>query len=105
MPEPRSQKPLVKDSRDVIEKLLKRDTSERLGCMKLGTEGVKKEPFFSKLNWHRLEKKLIQPPYVPTLSDNDPVDVTNFDCDDLSTPRNDHKSASHAGNAYMFEDF
>ena len=60
VPEPKGQRPLPPDSKKVIEKLLARDPSERLGCQKLGTEEVKRSLFFSKLNWHRLEKKLIQ---------------------------------------------
>ena len=103
MPEPKGQRPLPKESKAIIDKLLARESSERLGCMKLGSEEVKRAPFFSKLNWHRLEKKLIQPPYVPEIAD--PFDVSNFECEGLVTPRNDHKSAAHAGTAHLFEEF
>ena len=103
VPEPKGQRPLPKDSKNVIERLLKRETTERLGCMKLGTEEVKRAQFFSKLNWHRLEKKLIQPPYVPEIAD--PFDVSNFECEGLATPRNDHKTAAHAGTSHLFDDF
>ena len=103
VPEPKGQRPLPPDSKNIVTKLLSKDPSERLGCQRLGTEEVKRVPFFSKLNGHRLEKKLIQPPYVPEVSD--PFDVSNFECDGLSTPRNDHESAAHAGTAHLFEDF
>ena len=103
VPEPKGMRPLGKDAKEVVTRLLAREASERLGCQKLGCEEVKRIPFFSKLNWHRLEKKLIQPPYVPEIGDA--FDVSNFEADGLSTPRNDHKSAAHAGTAHLFEDF
>jgi len=103
VPEPKGMRPLSKDAKNLIDRLLVREPSERLGCMKLGTEEVKRHGFFSKLNWHRLEKKLIQPPYVPELSD--PLDTSCFDCDGLATPRNEHKALAHAGTTHVFEDF
>jgi len=103
VPEPKGQRPLSKDSRNLIDKLLTREPTERLGCMKLGTEEVKRHPFFSKLNWHRLEKKLIQPPYVPEIADT--LDTSCFETDGLVTPRNEHKSLAHAGTTHLFEDF
>ena len=103
VPEPKGQRPLAKDSKEIVTRLLTREVSERLGCQKLGVEEVKRIPFFSKLNWHRLEKKLIQPPYVPEVQDA--FDVSNFDCGGLVTPRNEHKAAANAGNAHVFEDF
>jgi serine/threonine protein kinase len=103
VPEPKGQRPLGKEAKEVVNKLLAKDVNERLGCQKNGCEEVKRAPFFSKLNWHRLEKKLIQPPYVPEVAD--PFDVSNFETDGLSTPRNDYKSAAHAGTAHLFEDF
>ena len=105
VPVPKGQRPLAKDSKEIILRLLARDVSERLGCQKLGCEEVKRVQFFSNLNWHRLEKKLIQPPYVPEIAD--PFDVSNFDADGLSTPRNDYRyqSAAHSGTEHLFEDF
>jgi len=103
VPEPKGQRPLPPDSKSIVTKLLTKDPSERLGCQRLGTEEVKRAPFFSKLNWHRLEKKLIQPPYVPELGDA--FDVSNFECDGLVTPRNEHKASAGAGTAHIFEDF
>ena len=64
---------------------------------------VKREPFFAKLNWHRLEKKLIQAPYVPAIGS--PTDTSNFELDGEGTPRNEHKAANHAGTAHLFDEF
>ena len=103
LPERRGQKPLPPDSKQIVTGLLSCEPSERLGCQKLGTEEVKRANFFSKLNWHRLEKKLIQPPYVPEIADA--FDVSNFDCEGLETPRYEHKATTGAATAHHFEDF
>lgn len=101
--EPTGTRPLAKDARNLVDRLLVREPTQRLGCMKLGTDEVKRHAFFSNLKWHRLEKKLIQPPYVPELSD--PTDTSCFECDGLVTPRNEHKAHAHAGTAHMFDQF
>ena len=38
VPEPKGQRPLAKDSKEIVTKLLARDINERLGCQKLGCE-------------------------------------------------------------------
>ena len=103
VPEPKGQKPLSKDARSLVDGLLKRAPAERLGCMKLGSEEVKRHAFFSKLNWHRLEKRLIQAPFIPEIASA--TDVNNFEVTGLATPRNEHKASANAGTAHLFEDF
>ena len=103
VPEPKGMRPLAKDAKGFIERLLTRDPNERLGCMKLGTEEVKRHAFYSKINWHRLQKKLIQPPYVPEL--DDAFDAKCYETDGLLTPRNEHKALAHAGTTHLFQDF
>ena len=49
-----------------------------------------------------MRKRIARRCFRPQL---DAFDVHNFDCDDLTTPRNEYKSHAHAGNAYLFEDF
>jgi len=104
IPEPKGQKGLSKDAKGIIDGMLKKEPTERLACMKAGVDDVKKHGFFTKINFQRLDKKLIQAPYVPAIAD--PVDTSNFEVDDEEeTPRNEHKSANHAGTAHLFEDF
>lgn len=50
--------------------LLKKSPKERLGCNsgRQGASEVKQHPFFQTLNWKRLEKGLVDPPFVPDVS-------------------------------------
>ena len=38
VPEPKGQRPLAKEAKSIIDRLLVREPTERLGCMKLGTD-------------------------------------------------------------------
>ena len=55
--------PLSKDCRDFIERLLHKDPAKRLGNN--GFAEVMKHPFFSKIDFERLEAKTLDPPYKP----------------------------------------
>lgn len=62
----------------VLKALLRRDPDERLGCDKAkGFRAIKEHPFFSLLDWERLEERAVTPPYVPTVHTED--DIQNFD--------------------------
>ena len=103
IPEPkRGKPPLSKPARAFIERLCSKEPSQRLGCMKHGVDEVKRHAFFSKINWQRLEKKLTQAPYIPTIEN--PLDVSNFDSD-WDVPPNDHAALNSAATAHLFEGF
>lgn len=56
-------KPIVSDEgRDLIEKLLVKDVSRRLGS-RTGANEIKSHPWFKNLNWAMLRNE--PPPYVP----------------------------------------
>ena len=77
IPEPkRGKPPLSKPARHFIERLCTKETAQRLGCMKHGVEDVRSHAFLSKINWRRLQRKLLQPPYIPQLSG--PLDTSSF---------------------------
>ena len=46
--------------------LLQKEQDRRLGA-KDDVTSIKKHPFFANINWALLEKKKIDPPYVPPL--------------------------------------
>merc|ERR1712137_1014970 len=50
--------------RDLILKLLNRNTKKRLGCTS-GADEIKKHKFFSGLNWNNVAKRKLKPPHVP----------------------------------------
>ena len=63
-------------ARSILTGLLTRDPTQRLGVN--GAEEIKKHPFFAKnIDFNKLLKKQIQPPFKPSVAS--PVDVSNFD--------------------------
>lgn len=50
--------------------LLTKDPKQRLGCLADGAAGVKAHSFFKNINFKRLEAGIVEPPFVP--------DVSNF---------------------------
>ncbi|GJE98501.1 Pkinase-domain-containing protein [Phanerochaete sordida] len=63
-------------ARSILTGLLTRDPAQRLGVN--GAEEIKKHPFFAKnIDFNKLLKKQIQPPFKPSVAS--PVDVSNFD--------------------------
>ena len=76
---------------DLLSKLLRYDPEERLGCRELGAIEVKQHPFFSEIDFQKLERKELTAPFVPDLPEgtsdfsnfqttftNIPLDVENF---------------------------
>uniref|UniRef100_A0A4W5MKE1 G protein-coupled receptor kinase n=1 Tax=Hucho hucho TaxID=62062 RepID=A0A4W5MKE1_9TELE len=53
------------ETKDFCRSLLTKDPRQRLGCRKCGVEGVKSHPFFSTINFRRLEAGVIEPPFKP----------------------------------------
>ena len=63
-------------ARSILTGLLNRDPSKRLGTN--GAEEIRKHPFFADhIDFDKLLRKKIQPPFKPSVSS--PVDVSNFD--------------------------
>jgi serine/threonine kinase 32 len=55
---------------DWISQLLERDPKKRLGC-RTGSpsiDEIRSQPWFSQINWAKLEAKLLDPPFVPDVS-------------------------------------
>lgn len=42
---------------------------QRLGCQEDGAAEVKRHPFFKNMNFKRLEAGMLDPPFVPDVSD------------------------------------
>ncbi|XP_028335187.1 protein kinase C delta type isoform X2 [Physeter macrocephalus] len=64
---------ITRESKDILEKLLERDTARRLGV----TGNIKIHPFFKTINWALLEKRAVEPPFKPRV--RSPGDYNNFD--------------------------
>jgi serum/glucocorticoid-regulated kinase 2 len=54
---------LTPNAKDLLKGLLNRDPKKRLGNK--GIETIKTHPFFEEINWEALEKREVDPPFVP----------------------------------------
>ncbi|KAK1225409.1 Serine/threonine kinase [Marasmius sp. AFHP31] len=68
---------MPRDAVSILQKLLTRDPSRRLGSTKEDAEEIKRQPFFKDVNWDDVLHKRIPPPYFPTI--NGSADTSNFD--------------------------
>lgn len=62
---------------NVILQLLVKDVSKRLGCMRGGAGDVKAHPFFRAVDWERLRRREVAPPWRPRIANA--LDTSNFD--------------------------
>ncbi len=65
------------DSVSILEKLLTRDPSKRLGSGPTDADEIKSHPFFRDVNWDDMFNKRVPPPFCPTLKN--PSDTSWFD--------------------------
>ncbi|OLY80522.1 RAC-beta serine/threonine-protein kinase A [Smittium mucronatum] len=74
------------DSSSLIRKLLKKSPEQRLGFGKQGLDNIKKQKFFSGINWKVLASNhtSIVPPIIPNVSSED--DFSNFDLSFTAQP-------------------
>ncbi|KAH7910855.1 hypothetical protein BJ138DRAFT_1152001 [Hygrophoropsis aurantiaca] len=68
---------MPRDAVSILQKLLTRDPTRRLGSTKADAEEIKRHPFFKDVNFDDVLNKRIPPPYFPTI--NGTADTSNFD--------------------------
>lgn len=56
------------EAKDFILRLTEKDPKKRLGA-KYGIEEIKSHPWFADIDWVKLARKEIKPPFKPDLSD------------------------------------
>jgi len=64
-------------AKDLISKLLVRETTSRLGCMHHGHQDIKDHPWFEGVDWSCLSSKQVTAPWKPTIRSDQ--DTSNFD--------------------------
>jgi classical protein kinase C beta type len=64
-------------ARQLITAFLNRDPTKRLGVGKSGEEDIRKHAYFATVNWEKLEKRQIEPPFLPTVKGK--KEANNFD--------------------------
>ena len=68
---------LSPDAKDLLTRLLRKEPRKRLGVGPRDIEVMKKHRFFRKLDWKKLERKELEPPIKPIVTD--PELAENFD--------------------------
>lgn len=63
--------------RDLIQRLLVKDVTKRLGCLRGGASDVKAHRFFRTIDWDALYRKAVPAPWRPVVRSL--VDTSNFD--------------------------
>ncbi len=64
-------------ARDLLDRLLEKDPTKRLGCLSGGAEDIKRHPWFRDVRWDLLEQLRIKAPYKPKIAHDG--DASNFD--------------------------
>jgi protein kinase A len=62
---------------DLIAGMLKRRSTERLGCLAGGYRDIKAHPWMKEVNFNKLVKKQIRAPWLPSIEDA--FDISNFE--------------------------
>lgn len=68
---------LSEQARSILEQLLCRDPSQRIGCGKEDGDEIIRHPFFAGIDFNKLLNKVYQPPFKPKIENES--DVSNFD--------------------------
>jgi serum/glucocorticoid-regulated kinase 2 len=76
---------LSEECRDLIVALLNRNPEQRLGSSEKDVEELQVHPFFASIDWDKMLRKEIDPPYKPKVKTGD-TDVSNFDNTFVSEP-------------------
>ena len=80
---------LTPEAQSLLRVLFKRNPANRLGHGHKGIENIKLHAFFRPINWDKLMKREVPPPFKPACSR--PDDAFYFDTEFTSrTPRGGH---------------
>ena len=64
------------NAKSIIKHLLEADLTKRYGNLKNGVKDITTHRFFRGVDWHKILKKQVTPPYVPKIKSNN--DISNF---------------------------
>lgn len=88
---------LSPEAQSLLRVLFKRNPANRLGADPTGTDSLKKHPFFASIDWDKLYKREVQPPFKPVLHRSD---TFYFDQQFTSRPAFDSPSIPPSATAH-----
>uniref|UniRef100_A0A8C5HR02 Ribosomal protein S6 kinase n=1 Tax=Gouania willdenowi TaxID=441366 RepID=A0A8C5HR02_GOUWI len=95
---------LSAEAQSLLRALFKRNPSNRLGSNADGAEEIKRHCFFSTIDWNKLFRKEMKPPFKPAVSR--PDDTFYFDSEFTSrTPKDSPGAPPSAGANQLFRGF
>ncbi len=76
---------LSPDAKDLLTRLLRKEPKKRLGaCMPKDMQTIKKHRFFRKIDWTALEKRELEPPIKPLITDPELAENFSTEFTDLA---------------------
>lgn len=95
---------LSAEAQSLLRALFKRNPSNRLASGSDGAEELKRHPFFSTIDWNKLFRREIKPPFKPVVAK--PDDTAYFDSEFTSrTPKDSPGVPPSAGAHQLFRGF
>ncbi|XP_078236882.1 ribosomal protein S6 kinase alpha-6 isoform X1 [Pogona vitticeps] len=95
---------LSPEAQSLLRMLFKRNPSNRLGAGPDGVEEIKRHPFFSTIDWNKLYRREIQPPFKP--ASGRPEDTFCFDPEFTAKTPKDSPGVPPSANAHqLFKGF
>ncbi|XP_030065823.1 ribosomal protein S6 kinase alpha-6 isoform X4 [Microcaecilia unicolor] len=95
---------LSPEAQSLLRMLFKRNPSNRLGAGPDGVEEIKRHPFFATIDWNKLFRKEIQPPFKP--ASGKPEDTFCFDPEFTAKTPKDSPGVPPSANAHqLFKGF
>ncbi|GFU24867.1 ribosomal protein S6 kinase beta [Nephila pilipes] len=81
-------------AKHLIEKLLQKHVSERLGNGPSDAEPIKEHAYFDEMNWNYLLTKRVAPPFKPKLLNTCDIDISKFNREYTDLPPDDSSDDS-----------
>jgi len=89
---------LSPDAKDLLTRLLRKEAKKRLGaCMPKDMQTIKKHRFFRKIEWAKLEKREVEPPIKPLITDPELAENFSTDFTNLAVSPPVSPTPLHAG--------
>ncbi|KAK2816060.1 hypothetical protein Q7C36_022331 [Tachysurus vachellii] len=90
---------LSSDAQSLLRNLFKRNPGNRLGAGPDGVEEIKRHPFFATIDWNKLFRRELKPPFKPAIGR--PDDTIYFDAEFTAKTPRDSPGVPPSANAHQ----